>query len=38
MSIEFSVALAAILVLTLFGTPIAFALISGSILYLAASG
>lgn len=38
MSFEFSAALAAIIVLTLFGTPIAFALISGSILYLAFSG
>jgi tripartite ATP-independent transporter DctM subunit len=38
MSFDFSVALSAILVLTLFGAPIAIALISGSILYLLVSG
>lgn len=38
MSYEFSIALAVIVALTLFGTPIAFALISGSVLYLAVSG
>ena len=37
MSFDFSVALSAILVLTLFGAPIAIALISGSILYLLVS-